>query len=467
MRTYYWYVTAYLKKHGKIVFLSILLGIVLFMIATPFFLRRLSAKPTKYIGMVGDYSLTSLPLNIQRQLSLGLTNLAADGAAVPSLAERWIVEDNGKSYRFVLRQNMTWQDGRPFKSSDVSYRFEGVEVVTTPNDVIFKLPDAYAPFPVVVSQPLIRTESQRYWWFFVRPQLIGLGEYRLLDYKLNGQRLTQLTLESNRERLIYRFYLTEDDAVLGFKHGQVDVLPDLGSSYDLQNWPNVSITPQLHTERYLAVFFNNASPLFPKNVRQALAYAMTKPDASTRAIGPVNPNSWAYFDGGKTYDYDLDKAQERLLAEPPTQPLNIELTTTTVFQPEAEQIKQEWEQLGQLAVKSCQNSKDIKEKALCANMLITVNLRLNNFPDTTNFQVLLIGQESPPDPDQYSNWHSDQSTNFTAYKNTRIDSLLEKGRQTIDQSERKAIYQEFQQFMLEDVPAIFIRYLESYEIRRK
>ena len=77
-----------------------------------------------------------------------------------------------------------------------------------------------------------------------------------------------------------------------------------------------------------------------------------------------------------------------------------------------------------------------------------------------------MGQEIPVDPDQYFLWHSDQSTNFTNYQNTRIDSLLEKGRQTIDQNKRKEVYQEFQQFMLEDPPAIFLRHLFSFDVKR-
>jgi peptide/nickel transport system substrate-binding protein len=110
---------------------------------------------------------------------------------------------------------------------------------------------------------------------------------------------------------------------------------------------------------------------------------------------------------------------------------------------------------------------DIKDKEKCTNTKIQVNVRVTNFPDTSNFQALLIGQEIPPDPDQYQLWHSEQSTNFTKYKNTRIDALLEKGRKTAQKNERKAIYQEFQQFLLEDAPAIFTRHLESFDIKRK
>ena len=99
-------------------------------------------------------------------------------------------------------------------------------------------------------------------------------------------------------------------------------------------------------------------------------------------------------------------------------------------------------------------------------MKLKVSLKITNFPDVSNYEMLLIGQESPADPDQYQLWHSGESTNFTGYKNTRIDNLLEKGRQTTQFQERKEIYQEFQQFFLEDAPAIFIKHLDTYTISR-
>lgn len=467
MRTYYWYFTTYIRKHGAVVLLSVAAAIVFFSLSIPFLVKIIDRKPTHYIGLVGDVTLGTLPLSVQNQLSQGLTKLEKNGQPTAGLAERWTVEDNGQTFRFILKKNLRWQDGQVITPESLPYRFDNVESITTANDIVFKLPDAYVAFPTVVSQPALKIESKRYWFFFRRPMLIGSGAYRLTDYKQNGQRVIEATIESPTERLIYRFYLTESEAILGFKHGEVDVLPDLSAKYDIADWPNVTVTPQLHPERYLAVFFNNENPLFTKNVRQALSYAVPKPDSSIRAIGPINPQSWVYFEGSKSYDYDTNKAMERMLAEPPQQPLQLELTTTTTFQDEAEKIKRAWEEFGQQAVAACQANTDIKNKSVCPNMSITLTLRINNFPDTSNFQVLLIGLESPTDPDQYYLWHSEQNTNFTRYKNTRIDSLLERGRKTQDTTERRAIYQEFQQFFSEDAPAIFLRYLESYEVRRK
>ena len=467
MRKLYWYLSSYARKHGLVVGVSVIVAILIFSAVIPLVGRSLEQKPRSYIGIVGQYSLYSLPRPIKNLMSAGLTQIDEDGSVIPALSERWSLESDNQVYRFVLKKDLYWQDQKPVEPSDLKYNFQDAEEVFTPNDVVYKLPDAYIPFPSVVSEPIFRTVDKRTMFFFHKPILIGTGEYELLDYTQKGQRLTELTLDSPDDRRIYRFYLTEDDAVLAFKRGEVDIIDELSSPRDIGQWPTVTVSNTTDFSQYLAVFFNFEDPLFTKNVRQALSYASSKPSEDTRAIGPISSKSWAYLDSAKSYDYDLPRAVERLLDEIPGVPMTMELTTTPIFQHDAETLKQEWEKLGQTALTECLSNKKFTDKAACERLRISVNLKITSFPDTSNFQLLLLGQESPPDPDQYYLWHSDQSTNFSRYKNTRIDSLLEKGRKTSDQKERLALYQEFQQFLLEDAPAIFLRHLQDYQVTRK
>ncbi len=467
MRKLYWYLSLYARKHGLVVIATLVAAIIGFSFVIPFIVRSFEQKPRLYVGIVGDYSLTNLPPPIKRLMSSGLTTVDEDGNPLPDLTERWSVEGDGKVYRFILKKNLFWQDGKPVEPTDLQYNYQGVEVIYTPNDVVFKLPDAFVPFPLAVSEPVFRTTEKRVMGFFHRTFLIGTGAYELLDYKQKGPRLSELTIDGPDDRRIYRFFLTEDDAVLAFKRGEVDIIEDLSSPRDLSQWSTVESTKITDFNQYLAVFFNLENPLFQKNVRQALSYALTKPTDSSRAVGPISPNSWAFLDSGKSYEFDQARAVERLLSEMPGEKLALELTTIPIYQAEAEKIKQEWEILGRVAAEECQKNKAITDKASCERLGITVTLRITSFPDTNNFQMLLLGQESPPDPDQYFLWHSDQSTNFSRYKNTRIDSLLEKGRKTSERTERLAVYQEFQQFFLEDAPAIFLRHLDTYTVKRK
>jgi len=466
MRKLYWYLTAYFHKHGLIVFSSLIIGLLIFWFFIPSLANLVEIRNRYYIGVIGEFDLSSLPDLITHQLSVGLTQINEDGSVSPALAERWSVEQDNTTYRFLLKDGLVWQDGQPLSPNDIHYSFPEVETILNPHDIVFKLPAPFSPFPTNVSQPIFR-EAKTQNHFISKPTLIGIGEYSIIDYTKKGNRLTELIVEGKGERFIYRFYLTEDDVVTAFKRGEVDIIPDLVRQHDIYEWPTTIVESTLDKHRYLAVFFNTKHPLLSKNVRQALSYALVKKEGEERAVGPISPNSWAYLPGGKTYNLDWERGSERLRDEIPREPLKFELTTTTLFADKAEVIKKQWEEFGQKVATDCLNDVDITDKSLCENVKIDVSIRVSNFPDLNNFQLLLIGQEIPPDPDQYSIWHSDQSTNFTGYKNTRIDNLLEKGRQEIDQQNRIEIYQEFQQFFLEDPPAIFLEYIWTNQVRRK
>ncbi len=466
MRKLYWYISSYVRKHGLVFLLSIMVALLFFSFLLPLINKKMAFKKSTYIAIVGQYTLTDLPKPIKNQLSAGLTKIGANLEAEPLLAERWVVEDDGKQYRFVLKKYVKWQDGKTLKPEDINYNFSDVQTISTPNEVIFTLPEPFTPFTVSVSEPILRMEWEKKFFTEDKAKLIGIGQYKMLDYRLRGNNLAEFKIDGPDARYIYRFYLTENEAVNAFKKGEVDVLLNISGCYDLCDWKKLEQAKELSYDRYLAVFFNNSDPLLTKNIRQGLSYVLEKNYGKARAIGPINPNSWAYLQGGKDYAKDFDRAIERLTSELPRNPLHFELTTSSNFADEAESIKKEWEAFGPIAVEKCQANKDIKDKNLCKNLDIKINIKISNFPDLANYQLLLIGQESSIDPDQYFMWHSSQPINFTHYKNTRIDSLLENGRKTLDLEKRRTIYQEFQQFLLEDPPAVFLRYLDNYSIAR-
>ena len=123
--------------------------------------------------------------------------------------------------------------------------------------------------------------------------------------------------------------------------------------------------------------------------------------------------------------------------------LDITLTTSPLLLAQAELIQKDWQMIG-----------------------VKVNLQvISNVP--TEYQALLAIYSISGDPDQYSLWHSTQTqTNITHYSNPRIDKLLEDGRTTIGVQERKLIYLDFQRFLVEDSPAIFLYYPTTYTIDR-
>ena len=75
------------------------------------------------------------------------------------------------------------------------------------------------------------------------------------------------------------------------------------------------------------------------------------------------------------------------------------------------------------------------------------------------YDAVILGWSLGLDPDGYSIWHSSQypqGFNFIGYNNPKVDALLEKGRTTIDQNERKSIYKMIYQDIGKDVPYLFL-----------
>jgi peptide/nickel transport system substrate-binding protein len=419
-----------------------LIGIFSFALLPRIISRLPVEKHVHKIGLVGKFSLSQLPLDVQQLIGYGLTAINEDGTVQPSLASSWTTSEDGKTYTFTLKDQIYWHDGTPVMAKDIDYNFSDVATTYLDDKTIqFQLKEAFSPFPGVVSRPIFKKG------------LIGTGEYRVVSLKRNGQIVEEIILKplaknSQEDEVIYRFYPSEEAVRTAFKLGEVDQINNLSKLGELKDWPNLEIKPEVKYNRYVAIFFNTKSEkLADKSVRQALAYALEKP-WTPRAFGPINPNLWVYNPSLKQYKEDLENARKLLKSvfapEAMPESITIELSTVPSLLEEAEKIKQDWEKIP-----------------------IKTNIRVVNvIPD--DFEALLVTQELSPDPDQYTLWHSTQPvTNISRFESPKIDKLLEDGRKTMDREERKEIYQDFQRFIVEETPAIFLYHPTLYTVSRK
>jgi ABC-type transport system substrate-binding protein len=65
----------------------------------------------------------------------GLVDIDHDGKVVPNLAEHWDVEDEGRSYRFIVRRGVLMHDGSELTADDVKRSFERALNPSTPSSV--------------------------------------------------------------------------------------------------------------------------------------------------------------------------------------------------------------------------------------------------------------------------------------------------------------------------------------------
>lgn len=439
-RFLFWAIQELSQKYTKSLIIGIVLGfgvMIGFYTAYPF-VSALTLLKIDRVGYIGEYTPSTLPLPIQEQLSFGLTTIASDGSALPGIATSWEVTDSGKQYTFHLRNDVVWHTGKKVIASDLNYNIRSVSFKAVDNHTIkATLQNAYSPFLTLVSKPIFQAN------------LTGFGMYKISSIRLKGDKIVFLRLVTASKKQLptieYRFYKSEAQAINAYKLGEVDRIEGLTSiEPHLASWKNTTIEKFANQNRFIALYFNLSDALLrEKTLRQALVYAVPTTTAQ-RVYSPISPNSWAYTDSSKHYDFDMKQAR-KLFESTNIATHSNELTIHTFSQylPIAQEIAASWNTLG-----------------------LKTNIRVENVVPE-KYQVLLSAQDIPIDPDQYIFWHSTQAnTNITGLTNAKIDKLLEDGRMEQDPEKRKKIYIDFQKRLVEELPALFLYYPTSYTVKR-
>lgn len=437
LRRYYWVTKGFLARHLKIIVRTILLALSLVLIYFLFARYIPSPKHTTRIGRVGKYSLETFPADLQAMLSQGLVSVGSNGKVSPGLAKGWEVSDEGKVYTFTLDDTITWHDGTSLTPADITYNFKDVESTLGENTITYHLKEPFSPFFSVLSRPILKKNK------------IGTKDFRLIKTQVAGGVLYSITMENSQDRNIYKFYPTEASALTAYKLGEIDKIDHLSlipNSITQDNTTVVSEDDSISNQQGILFFNNNDTVLTSKSARQALAYAIKdKTWGKERSLSPIDRSSWGYNNLVKSYDYDESRAKT-LFGQDIKDPSSIKLELKTMLQylDIAESIASSWRETLGVQV-------DVKVVSSI----------------TSDYQIILADFSPPLDPDQYSIWHSTQATNFTHFSNLKVDKLLEDGRRTSDLKLRKEIYQDFQRFLLEDCPAVFLFKSNSYTLSRK
>ncbi len=418
---------AFIKRFKAVILLGVFIGVLFFLIIS-YLLPSIDSTVIK-IGIVGRYSTDNIPDDISSKISLGLTSVDANGNVNPSLSKSWESPDGGKTWIFYLDDQKTWQDGKKVTSRDITYKFsDASSEIIDESTIKFVLDSQFSAFPVIVARPIYKKG------------LVGSGDWKVKNVNLAGGYLQKLIItDKKKNKIVYKFYPSEERLKLAFKLGEIDQIIKIQDTAEFDNWKTVNIDKDTSYSNFVGIFFNvEDEKLSDKQLRQSLNYAISKNDFDgVRALGPISPFSWAFNPQVKQYNLDVKKTEDIKGSEIILSVLPNLLTT-------ADKIKRDWESVG------------IKTEI----QVVT------GVPDS--FQAFLATVDIPKDPDQYSLWHSTQlATNISKIKNPRIDKLLEDGRRELDQETRKKIYLDFQRFLVEEVPAIFLYHPNIYTITRK
>jgi len=421
-------------------------------------------------------------------------NLQVEG----DLAEAWEISPDNLTITFHLRKDVRWHDGQPFTAADALFTYRLLIDPQVPTAyaeryrqvVRAEAPDPYT-FRVTYAKPLASALVS--WMFPVHPKHllegvdvtqsplvrapVGTGPYRFVEW-VPGEKVV---LEANPDyyegkpyihRVVYRIIPDPSTMFLEMRNGGLDLMSLTPLQYvrqtDTPAFRRMFVKYHYPDFSYTYLGFNLRRPLFKDlRVRRALAHAVNKQELvdgvllglGVAATGPYKPGSWAYNPDVRRYPYDPDLAR-RMLEE------------AGWSDSDGDGIREKNGRRFSFTIVTNQgNDQRIKAGEIIQRRFrevgVEVKLRviewasfLKEFINPGNFDATILAWTTVPDPDAYNVWHSSKTgigeLNFVGFKNAEVDRLLEDGRRTLDRSERKAVYDRFQEILAEQQPYIFL-----------
>jgi len=456
-------------------------------------------------GSSGDAS-NLIPILSSDSTSHGIASMVYNGLVkydkdiniVGDLAESWEISKSGLVITFHLRRGVKWHDGYPFTARDVLFTYKVTIDPKTPTaysgDFLkVKKADVLNDYTIRVTYDKPFAPALMSWGTPVLPKHlleekdittsplarhpIGTGPYIFREW-LPGQKIV---LVSNPDYFEGRPYI--DGYIMRIIPDTATMFLELrANGIDRMNLTPLQYTRQTENNlfrknfnkyRYLSfsytyLGYNLNNPLFKdKRVRQAIAYGINKDEIiqgillglGKEATGPYKPGTWVYNPNVKQYPYDPGKASELLAAagwrdtdgdgilDKDGQPFVFEIITNQGNEIRAKTAEIIQRRLSEIGIR-------VKIRVLEWAAFV------NDFINKRRFDATILGWTIPLDPDIYDVWHSSktgpQELNFISYKNDEVDKLIEKGRGTFDQKERKKYYDRIQEILAEEQPYLFL-----------
>src|SRR3989344_616724 len=422
----------------------------------------------------------------------GLMGIGMDGTLTPVLAERYEIAEDGKTYTFVLRENLTFSDGTPLSAEDVVFTVEkaqdpalksperanwdGIRVeALDARTVRFTLSKSYAPFleNTTLGIPPARlwrnVSAEEFPFSALQSEPVGAGPFAVSYVSRNTSGIIEEYVLSALDtyalgrpyldEIRFRFFSQESDLAKALKTGAIE------SAYGIPDEHALSAP----YSRVFGVFWNsNENPVFARpEGRKALSLAIDRNGiardelggVATAIMGPMPPG------GGYTVvppestperirsaKETLEKvgwtynAEERLWKHvKDTLMLSITLKTSNVpeLKAVATRIRDDWQLFGVPVSIELYEPGDLNQNVIRPRA----------------YSALLFGMVVGRDRDLFAFWHSSQRNdpglNIALYANRSIDALIEKARGENDAIARERDLAEIEEAIAADYPSAF------------
>lgn len=422
----------------------------------------------------------------------------------PELAESFEVSEDGLEYTFATRDGVLWHDGESFSANDVAYTFnfyrnpdnaaasasnyQGVTDVQAPDDatVVVTLDEPNAAFLTRAGQAGIVAEHHHgaIGENAYKADPLGTGPWMLQEWR--AAEFTECVafpdywegppnMDGIRENIVPEASVR----AIALENGEADsaVWPLVTDDHlrfrddeDLSDF-TVQITSSVAVNHFP---LNNEHPvLSDKNVRQAMMFALDRESIrddlwqglAVLATANLSPAIEFYYEPDVAqYPYDPEQAIALLeeagwvmgdsgVREKDGQALEWTCTIITGDQarrPEAELAQANFADVGM--------NMTIEE----APVATIQEGQRNGTVDMSLYNWTYGGASGEPDPS--NTLRSDARNNWSLYKNERIDELVDQGLAETDPEVRREIYSEVQKIVAEDVPFLFVKFWDWFNI---
>ncbi|MGC1220107.1 MAG: ABC transporter substrate-binding protein [Phormidesmis sp.] len=412
----------------------------------------------------------------------------------PELATEWTPSEDGKTWTFTLREGVTFHDGTDFNAEAVvfnvnrwwdpefefGYRdagalyeiwtdlfggFKGDEASTLVDvravddlTVEFEIKEPFAAFPAAISSgyfgiasPTAVQEGSSYGT--PSGAAVGTGPF-VFDSWISGDRVTLTKFEDYWEegmpkvdQLVFSFVEDPAARLAQLRAGTLDFTVDLTPDQltEVESDPNLEAVyrPSFNVG-YLGL---NPSyePLATKEVRQAIAQAINKPDIVQAFWGDlgetdghfVPPSLEDYRDSSiDDYTYSVDEAKSAIAEAGYPDGFDLDMWYMPVSRP------------------YFPNPKPIAEAfaAELSQIGINVNLQTKDWgayladrnvaPGFQSFMLGWTGDYGDPDNFLYAHFGPGATQDLGDYQNPELFDLLEQARINSDPAEREALYKQ-------------------------
>lgn len=400
-------------------------------------------------------------------------------SVVPSLAEKWEISEDGKTYTFHLRPNVKFHNGQPLTADDVKYSLDyylnpkvanpwrswlgpmkEVKVV----DPLTVQTIMGTPFPPLLSgfagnrgtsiMPKGFVEAEN-----IKLKAVGTGPFKLVEF-VPQDHLTYARNDDYWNKpfpyldgMAFKILQEENARLAALEAGQIHyALLSAQGAAQVANAAGITVLKSPYAWVDLTYINVSTPALKDARVRRALRMSVDTKDLIQKAVfgaavpsGPVPAGygDWPLDPASLPYvSADLAGAK-KLLADagfPDGKGLSVVIKCSPQYPDFVANATVMKDSFGKIGVQA-----DIKQEEWGTFVQENAKFEYQQANSANTFR---------PDPDGYlyAYFHSGGNLNAGGYSNPKVDDMLDKARTISDHAQRVSLYHDVQKILLDESP---------------